>query len=315
MNGKNKNIVVTGATSMIGVALVEEALRDKGIEKIYAVIRPGTEKIKRLPEKDSRMMIVPCELEQYDRLPELINDQCGVFFHLAWPRILTYQESYEDIQEKIKGLQAVVKAVHAAAQMGCGKFIGAGSQSEYGIVNGIIDAGTPCNPINMDGVLHLAAGKLAGMMAEKEGMSCIWMRIFSAYGKNDRANSMIILTIKKLMSGEHCSFTPAEQKWDYLSAEDAGRAFYLAGKHIEGIKTYCLGHGGVKTLRSYIEDIRNIVSPDAVLGFGELPYPNNAVIHLEVDIHELERDTGWKPQIDFEDGIRDLYNSMKTEKN
>lgn len=306
-----KTIVITGATSMIGAALVEAALRDKEIRRIYAVIRPNSTKLQRLCKEDPRIIIIPCELNQYSALPSMIHEKCDVFFHLAWPRTLTYEESYEDIQRKIESLQAVAGAVNVAAKMGCHKFVGAGSQSEYGIVKGRIDLETPCCPVNADGMIHLTAGKLAEIIAGKCGISCIWMRIFSVYGKNDRDNSMIITTVNKLMEGKHCSFTPSEQKWDYLSAEDAGRAFYLAGKNAEGIKTYCLGSGEGKYLRDYIKIIRDIVSPGAALGFGELPYPNDAVINLDVDIHDLEKDTGWSPRISFEDGIQALYDSMK----
>ena len=43
-----KRIIVTGATSMIGTALIEECIRHD-IE-VYAVVRAGSSKTKRLPE-------------------------------------------------------------------------------------------------------------------------------------------------------------------------------------------------------------------------------------------------------------------------
>ena len=38
--------------------------------------------------------------------------------------------------------------------------------------------------------------------------------------------------------------------------------------------------------------------------FGTIPYVENQVMHLEADISELYEDTGFKPSLDFETGIR-----------
>ena len=308
-----KKIVVTGATSMIGNALICSALQDAAMQKIYAVIRPGTKRLERLPD-DSRITVVACDIGNYEDLPELISDTCDIFYHLAWPRTATYDEDYEDILFKCENIQTVMKAVHAAAIMGCAKFVGAGSQSEYGVDHvGRLSPETPCKPVRADGIIHLAAGELARILCEKAGMSCIWMRIFSIYGKYDRPNSMVRSTIAKLKSGEHCSFTQSEQNWDFLAAEDAGRAFYLVGKKACGNHVYCLGSGERKTLREYIEIIRDEVAPNAELGFGELPYPPNPVMDLCADITKLQQDTGWYPQIGFKEGVQMLRSADENE--
>lgn len=309
-----KKIIVTGATSMIGVALIEAALQDPSIERIYAVVRPNTLKRDRIPE-DGRISIIPCDIEEYENLPQLISDSCDVFYHLAWPRTATYEENYEDILLKCRNIQTVLEAVRAASALGCCKFIGAGSQSEYGVDHvGKLAPSTPCNPVRADGIIHLAAGKLARQLAAQSGMSCIWMRIFSIYGRYDRPNSLISSTIAKLRKGEHCSFTPSEQLWDFLAADDAGRAFYLVGKKACGDQVYCLGYGETKPLRQYIEMIRDIVAPEAELGFGEIPYPPDPVMELCADITALQRDVGWSPVIGFEQGIQTICKANKVAK-
>lgn len=305
-----KRIAVTGATSMIGVALIQAALAGNEVEQIYAVIRPGTNKIGRIP-KDSRIHIVACDMPDYQTLAERIPGGCEVFYHLAWPRTETYQETFEDICCKIESVQAEMMAVKVAKELGCSKFVGAGGQSEYGIVR--TEKFSPelwCEPVRADGILKYAAGKLARIQAESYGMSCIWMRVFSIYGRYDRLDSMVSATIRKLHRKEHCSFTPCEQLWDYLNAEDVGTAFYLAGKFSAGYKVYCVGSGEGRPLREFIEIIKEEVDPMAELGIGELPYPKDQIVRLCADISNLQRDTGWKPRIQFRDGIRKLYRTM-----
>ena len=73
-----KRIVVTGATSMIGTALIEECIRHD-IE-VYAVVRAGSSKTKRLPES-ARIHQIECELEKLEELPAKITGECDTFFH------------------------------------------------------------------------------------------------------------------------------------------------------------------------------------------------------------------------------------------
>ncbi len=305
-----KHLAVTGATSMIGVALVKAALAENKTEHIYAIVHPGSKKMNRIP-RDQRVHIIECDLSEYETLPKLIPHTCDVFYHFAWPRTETYLESFEDILQKAENIQTSLMAVKAAKDLGCSTFVGAGSQSEYGVAHtGKLAPDTPCDPVRADGVLKYAAGKLTRLQAERYGMHCIWVRIFSVYGRYDRPNSMISTTIRKLHNREHCPFTPSQQLWDYLNAEDIGRAFYLAGKLSSGSKVYCVGSGEEKPLREFIGIIRDVVDPTAELGIGEVPYPANPVMRLCADISNFQRDTGWKPEIRFEDGIQKLYKQM-----
>ena len=308
------NIIITGATSMIGTAIIDAALKNKQIARIYTVVRPNSKNMLRLP-KDHRVVVIPCLLKEYGKLPMLIKDRCDVFYHLAWPRTATYQESFEDLYLKSENIQYVLKAVKAACELKCSKFVGAGSQSEYGVLDvERISPEMPCNPVRGDGIIHLAAGKLAVILANHFNMDCIWMRIFSVYGRFDRRNSMVSSTILKLIRGEHCAFTKSEQMWDYLNAEDIGEAFLLAGLKSRGSHIYCVGSGEARPLKEYISTIRDVVAPGANLGVGELPYPPNPLMRLCADISLLVKDTGWQPKIDFRTGIERLYKHLMLEK-
>lgn len=41
-----------------------------------------------------------------------------------------------------------------------------------------------------------------------------------------------------------------------------------------------------------------------MLGFGDIPYSVNQVMNLDVDISKLKKDTGFHPEITFEEGIQ-----------
>lgn len=310
-----KKIIITGATSMLGAALVERLLKSEEIEKIYAVVRPYScdknvvAKRARIP-LDSRIKIIDCDISDYLKLPGLINDDCDIFYHMAWPRTATYEEKIEDMLFKCDSVKYVIEAIDAASKLGCRKFIGAGSQSEYGIpTDGNYSTHQECRPVRSDGVFHLAAGQAARMASDLLGLKCIWMRVFSVYGINDRPDSMISETIDKLIKGEHCSFTKSEQYWDYVYADDVAEAFYLVGKKVNEHRIYNMAYGKSRQLRYYIDIIRTVVAPKASLGIGELAYPDNAIMNMNVDVSDLIRETGWRPQVAFQTGIKRIYES------
>ena len=309
-----KNVIVTGATSMIGAALIERLSKASEIKTIYAIIRPSKEGDeyynKRARVKlDNKVSLIECDICDYYKLIDLVSEKCDTFYHLAWPRTATYDETIDDMLKKADAAKYVLDAVKMASKLGCTKFIGAGSQSEYGLTkDGVYKEDMSCIPVRADGVYHLAAGQIAKMASEKVNMKCIWMRIFSVYGANDRNNSMISTTIDRLINKEHCSFTKSEQMWDYVHADDVAEAFYLVGDKVYTHKTYNVAYGISRPLHEYIEIIANILDANSFLGIGELQYPSNAIMNMIVDVSELKKDTGWEPKVDFNTGIQKIVN-------
>ena len=74
-----------------------------------------------------------------------------------------------------------------------------------------------------------------------------------------------------------------------------------------------LGSMDGRVLKDYIEIIKNKIDGDAELGYGEVPYGKEQIMHLEADIAELTKDTGGVPEISFEEGIEKAIGWIKTE--
>ena len=303
----NDKIIITGATGMIGTAVIREYLKHD-TKAIYAVVRPGSKNISRIP-KDERIRIVECEISDYSSLKDRICEQCDVFFHFAWDG--TGANKGKSTKGQALNIVYTLDALQSAHELCCGKFIGSGSQAEYGILDlESINEESPARPVIPYGIAKLAAGQLSLAEAKKLDMNCFWVRIFSAYGLYDKPTTMISNAIAKFRAGEKMSFTPAEQRWDYLYCDDAARAFYAIAEKSEGQKVYCLGSGKPRMLKEYIYAMRDIINPDVEPGIGEIPYKGNEVMNLCADITRLKTDTGWEPQVSFEDGIRKMLSHL-----
>lgn len=298
MKKYNKTAVVTGATGMLGLALMRKLTSESYY--IYAVVRPGSARISNIPAAEN-IKIVECALESYDKLPDLINDRCDAFYHFAWDG--TYGSARDDMSIQTMNIRGAVLAAQAAARLGCRVFAGAGSQAEYGRKEDIISPDTPTLPETGYGAAKLCAGHMTRIECAKNSIKHIWYRIFSTYGPYDGANTMIMSVINDLIDGKRPACTAGEQLWDYLYCDDAARAFYLAAEKGNDGAVYCIGSGEAFPLREYITTLRNAVDPEKEIGFGEIPYYPKQVMHLCADISSLKNDTGFVPRYTFSEGI------------
>ena len=246
--------------------------------------------------------MVPCDAAELAALPELIPEKADAFFHFAWTH--TIGPGRNDMPAQIENIRYTIAACRAAAQLGCQVFIGAGSQAEYGRVEGVLTAHTPCFPENGYGMAKLCAGQMSRVECQALGMAHIWTRILSVYGPHDGPATMISGTIRKLLHGEKPALTAGIQQWDYLYAGDAADAFYALAVNGQDGKVYPLGSGVARPLRDYIEALRNTIDPALPLGLGEIPYSPLQVMHLQADTSALQADTGWYAATTFEEGIR-----------
>lgn len=296
-----KRAILTGATGAVGSALIKELIKNN-IE-VLVLCRENSVRNCNIP-------IHPLVTKEYCDLSELnvVTNKTGkdwdVFFHFAW--LGTTGTARNDMYLQNQNVRYALDAVTAAKRFGCHAFIGAGSQAEYGRVEGLLTPETPAFPEMGYGIGKLCAGQMTREYAHQLGMRHIWARILSVYGPNDGAQSMVMSTINKLKKGEVPQFTKGEQMWDYLYSGDAAEAFRLLGERgIDG-KIYVLGSGTARPLAEYIKDIRNIVKPNAEIDLGAIPYSERQVMHLQADVDELHNDTGWTAHTTFTEGIENI---------
>ncbi len=294
-----RRIVINGATSMIGINLIHYILKED--VEVLAIIRKNSSKKNLLPRND-KVKIVECDLEDLNSLNICESKSYDDFVHLAWKG--TIGEERNDVYIQSKNIEYTLDAVKLAKGLGCNSFIGAGSQAEYGRVEGMLKPETPTNPENAYGMAKLCAGNLSRVLANSLGMRHIWTRILSVYGPYNDERTMIMSSIREMLNGLSPKYTKAEQQWDYLYVEDLVRAIYLIIQKGKENSIYCIGSGEKRPLLEYIQEIRNQINPNIELKIGAREYELNQVMNLCADITNLAKDTGFKPEISFKEGIK-----------
>lgn len=303
---KMKKVLITGPTGAVGVSLINELIQNE--MRVTAVCRPNSKRLSVIPNHEL-VDVVECELGQLKILTNKLMNDYDAFYHFAWDG--TYGDARQDLYLQTRNIIYTLDAVHLASELGCKVFIGAGSQSEFGHVEGILHHDMSCNPDNGYGIAKLDAGRMSRIECKKLGMRHEWCRIVSLYGPYDGQYTMVMSGIIKMLKGERPQYTSGEQIWDYIYSKDAARAFRLVGEKGKDGSVYCFGTGKTRTLREFIYSIRDAIDPNYDIGIGELDYYPNQVMHLEADISNLTEDTGFLPRYTFEEGIRETIEWVK----
>ena len=281
-------VAVTGSTGSIGSELVEELINEG--HEVTAIVRPGSNRIGNIPKSDL-VSVIECNIFEYKSLNG--KNRCDLFFHLAWEG--TTVSSRNDAIIQSKNIQYALDAASLAKDWGARKFIGTGSQAEYGPSGAPLSSSTPIKPISAYGIAKYATGRLCGMNCKENGMEFNWARILSTYGKNDAEGTLIKYLIRMMKKGEIPQLTKCEQIWDYIYSKDCAKALVAIGsKGMDG-KSYIVGSGSKRPLRDYVEDIKLQIDPMIDISYGAIDYYPDQPMMLCTDISELTQDTGFIP--------------------
>ena len=305
MEHQVKKAVLTGGSGPVGLALIRKLLKEN--VEILLLQRENSVKRIYLPD-DDRLHIKYCELSQLKDF-KCEEQDYDVFFHLGWTNKGRVMRN--NLEEQNKNISYSCDAVELARRLGCHSFIGAGSQAEYGRHTEILRTDTVCTPESAYGVAKLCAGHETRILCQRYGIRHIWTRILSGYGIYDNINSVLISAILDSMEGKKLEFSKGEQIWDFIYLDDLANALYLIAKRGRANAIYPIGSGDVRPLKEYIEIMCAKLGKLNDMELGKIPYSEAQVMHLEADIQPLQEDTGWKPEVKFEDGIERVIEFYK----
>lgn len=297
------NVLITGATGFIGTALCEEMI-DSGYN-VTAVIRPNSPKREKLPKE---VNIIELSLDKLSRL----EGNYDLFYNLAWNGSSGTDRNDFEIQNS--NIQYTADAIRAAKRCGCKKFIGAGSQAEYGVVHGLCKEDTTVpNPFMMYGAAKLASYHMGKVLAEQLDIQFVWPRMYSVYGVGENSGTLMSYLVSALLKGDTPELSTCENMWDFLYITDCVQALRLLGeKKLDNKQSlYNISYGIPQKLKSYVEMARDIINPSVSIKFGAKITNQERTFWLQPDISYLKKSTGFMPKVGFEQGVRMMVKWIK----
>ncbi len=302
--------LVTGASGFLGSHLTRELLREG--HEVLAVVRPGKEH-SRLQTIASQVTFAYADLAIISKISvEMLEFQPEVVFHLAWwgGNSRKFVNDPAAIYENIPGTLELVRLAYEA---NCKTLIFFGSAVEYGTYQIPVRETDAVVPQNLYGISKYASMLLVQALCVQWNMRFCGIRPFWTYGPMDDDLRMIPSVIQQLLAGKRPKVTAGEQLWDFLYVDDAVKALTLLLENNDAEGIFNLGSGEPRKLKDVVAMIRDTIDPSLAIGFGEIPYAVDQVMHLEADISRLRAATGWEPKVSLEEGLRRTVEWYKME--
>ncbi len=302
-----KKAIVTGANGFVGSAVIRELIKHDYM--VYALDREGMND--NLP-KDQHVAFIPCELAEMASLKESIpTDDYDVFFHFAW--VGSAGPDRADTALQLQNAQWTVESLRVAKELGCKRFVCAGSIMEHETIAACYTQGNRPGMGYIYGGGKLIAHVMCMSVAAQIGIDLIWPEITNAYGVGERSPRMINTTIRKVLNGENPQFTAGTQNYDFVYIDDVARAFHLIGERGKPFHEYLIGSSTARPLREFLLEMKAAIAPDLEFIFGDIPFTGIDLPIEKFDCSQTERDTGFRAQISFAEGARRTMEWLETQ--
>lgn len=293
-------VIITGADGFVGSSTAEYFL-GQGVDVLAVDIHDEPKRLK----TDSHLKYLKCDITNAESLKEKISGgKYDTFLHFAWNG--SAGPARCDYHLQMRNALDTVACLKAAKELGCDRFVCAGSIMEYEVEAAVHGQGSRPDMGYIYGMGKHTAHCLCKSVAADIGIDLIWPMITNAYGAGEFSSRFINTTLRKMVNREPLQFTAATQNYDFVYITDVARAFYRIAETGKPFCEYMIGSGDAKPLRNFILEMRDVVAPEIDVHFGDIPYTGISLPLYAYDTSDTERDCGFKAQISFREGVQKM---------
>lgn len=290
-------VFVTGATGFIGSYLVK-LLIDEGYDLLC--LKRDSSELFRFEDYKNPIKWINTSDDWHQTLKEF---QPEAIINLAWDGVSSADRVIW--QKQVPNINFQQELLNLSVECGVKKFIGIGSQSEYGDFEGVIDETFPVNPKTAYAASKLACQNLLKCFCEINHIEWYWFREFPLFGPYETDRWLIPSLIKAMCTKDSMDLTPGEQLLPYLFVGECAKALASPLKTGDKSGIYNVCADNPQPLKELVTMIKNKVNPDFKLNFGALPYRYGQSMFMGSHTEKLAQNLYTLDTSSFEERIND----------
>ena len=291
-----KNVLVTGSSGFAGRNLTHL------LSSLGASVRCFVRTKKDYSNNDPGSSVVLGDVQDYQSLVEAVKG-IDVVFHLAAITLIpeTRAKTFNTFSTNALGTLNLLMAANA---QNVPKTVYVSTCHVYGKQEKlpIVEDSTP-KPIDIYSASKLAGESLALSFAEMHGMNISISRAFNHYGPNQRPDFLIPSILHRLLKGETLTMGNPTPTRDFAYVDDIVKGYALLAEKGRPAEIYHFSSGVERTVKEIVETIMKVSGVKTEVHWN--PDARRVDIPRSVgDYSKARKELGWKPTIDFEDGMK-----------
>lgn len=313
INKKYMKILVTGGAGFIG-----SHVADLLIEKGHEVILIDNLSTGQKENINQSAIFIKADITDFKKIENIfISKKPEIVYHFAAQMDVrkSVEDPIFDAQNNILASYNLIKLAHEHAVK---KFIFSSTGgATYGDTNELPTPETLKEwPLSPYGIAKLSIDKYLNYYNQIFGLKYASLRYGNVYGPRQNPHGeagVIAIFIKKMLSGE----TPVingdgKQTRDYVFVDDVARANLMALEHIDSVGIFNVGTGIETNVNQLFQEINKHFNNKFKEKHGSAKLGEQKTSCLSYA--KIKEEFGWKPLINFEDGIYKTYCWFKPNK-
>lgn len=299
-----KKVIISGADGFVGSYTVNCFL-ENGVEVLALDIGEKPRRLKDNP----KLKYMQCDISDKDAFLSIEKGVYDTFVHFAWAG--SAGPLRVDYNLQMQNALNTVECMKIAKELGCSRFVCAGSIMEYEVEAAIHTQESRPSMGYIYGMGKHIAHCMCKAVAANIGIELVWPMITNAYGVGELSPRFVNTTLRKIINNEPLEFTSAVQNYDFVYVTDVAKAFYLISKNGKPFCEYMIGSSNAKPLKEFIIEMQQALAPDKELCFGDVPFTGTNMPLEVFDTKDTENDCGFKAEVTFAKGTKMTMDWLK----
>lgn len=310
-----KKALITGVTGFVGSHLAEYLLKNN--VEVYGTLR-WRSRMEHVEQIKNKIHLIDADIKDAHSIQKVIDDTLPDYvFHLAAQSFVptSWHAPAETLTTNIIGNCNILEVIRNAD---CSPVIQvAGSSEEYGIVHADeipIKETNPLRPMSPYGVSKVAQDLLSRQYYMSYGLKIVVTRAFNHTGPR-RGDVFVtsnfakqIAEIEKGIKEPIIKVGNLNAQRDFTDVRDIVKAYWLAVNKCKYGEVYNICSGKAIRIESMLKLLLSMSDKKIEIKQDPARMRPSDVEILRGDCTKFKKETGWEPEIPFENTLEDLLN-------